>query len=132
MTSATRKPKSPLLTRLRRYCLSLPGTSEVGAWGHPNFRVAGRAFAVYEFYRGRPSIAVKSDLDLQEILIEDQRFFRTPYLGQHGWVSLWADQPLQWEMVKDLVMGSYRRVTPGPSSRRDRSGATPRGRKSRL
>src|SRR5215510_13700811 len=99
MKGTTRKPAAPLLAKLRRYCLSLPDTSEVEAWGHPNFRVAGKTFAVYEFYRGRPSIAVKSDLDLQEILIEDQKFFRTPYVGNRGWVSIWIDQPVKWDRI---------------------------------
>ena len=103
----------PLLARLRKLCLALPETSEVAAWGHPNFRVGGKTFAVYEFYKGRPNIAVKTEPGLQGILVDDEKFFRTPYVGQHGWVSVWVDQPVVWRLVRDLVLASYRLVDPG-------------------
>ena len=36
--------------KLRGLCLSLPETSEVGSWGHPNFRAGKKTFAVFETY----------------------------------------------------------------------------------
>lgn len=95
------------LERLRRLCLSLPGTSEVAAWGHPNFRVAGKTFAVFEFYKSRPCIAVKSEIGLQQLLVDSEHFFRTPYLGDRGWISVWVDRPVGWRLIGDLVRRSY-------------------------
>ena len=77
MTPKRREP--PMLTRLRRLCLSLPETTETASWGHPNFKVRGRTFAVYELYRGRPCLAVKAAPGMQQILIDDERIYRTPY-----------------------------------------------------
>ena len=108
----------PLLARVRKLCLSLSETSEVAAWGHPNFRVHGKTFAVYEFYKGRPNIAVKTEPGLQGILVDDEKFFRTPYIGQHGWVSVWVDQPVDWKLVRDLILASYRLVAPGRPARK--------------
>jgi len=94
------------LERLRRLCLSLPGTSEVAAWWHPNFRVAGKTFA--------PCIAVKSEIGLQQLLVDSEHFFRTPYLGDRGWISVWVDRPVGWRLIGDLVRRSYRLVGGGP------------------
>jgi hypothetical protein len=48
-----------VLQRLRELCLSLPETSEVGSWGHPNSRAGERTFATFERIDGRPSIAFR-------------------------------------------------------------------------
>jgi len=37
------------------------------------------------------------------------QFFVTPY-GREQWVSLWADNALDWKAVADLVDRSYRVV----------------------
>ena len=99
-----------LLQRLRAFALSLPGTSEVPSWGHPNFRAGAKTFAVYELCRGRPCIAVKLPRPDGEALLGDERFFVTPYIGKHGWVSLWVDAPVPWPLVRDLALRSYREV----------------------
>ena len=38
----------PLPSRVRKLCLSLPGTSGASSWGHPNFRAAKRTFVTFE------------------------------------------------------------------------------------
>jgi len=47
-----RKCDDEALRRVRKYCLSLPESSEVGSWGHPNFRAGKRTFAAYEWIKG--------------------------------------------------------------------------------
>lgn len=102
-------PRS-VFAELRAFALSLPETSEVEAWGHPNFRAGRRTFAAFEVVQGRPSIAVKLPRPDGEALLGDPRFFRTPYGGKHGWVSVWVDLPLARGFVQDLVLRSYRGV----------------------
>ncbi len=101
-----------MLEKLRDLCFSLPGVSEVEAWGHPNFRVGKKTFAVFELYRGRPCIAVKAEDGFQQILVDEVRFFRTPYIGNRGWVSAWVDRDVDWTLMKDLVKRSYRLMAP--------------------
>jgi predicted DNA-binding protein (MmcQ/YjbR family) len=50
-------------------------------------------------------------MELQGLFLDDSRFFRTPYVGKHGWVTLkvYAAR-LNWTEVRDLVRGSYRLV----------------------
>jgi predicted DNA-binding protein (MmcQ/YjbR family) len=102
-----------LLHRLRVFALSLPGTSEVPSWGHPNFRAGKKTFAVYELYKGRPCVAVKLPRPDGQALLGDPRFFVTPYIGKQGWVSLWVDEPVPWPLVRDLALRSYREVAAG-------------------
>jgi predicted DNA-binding protein (MmcQ/YjbR family) len=40
-------------------------------------------------------------------LIEDPRFFKTPYIGKQGWVSLIADKRPNWREVRQLIKESY-------------------------
>ena len=84
------------------------------ASGHPTFRVNERIFAVFEEYRGELTLAVQVGKPMQRIFLENPRFIRTPYLGQHGWVSLRLvrseQTPAAWEQIGDLVRGSYSRV----------------------
>jgi len=95
------------LTWLRSRCESLPAVEEVIAWGHPNFRVAGRAFAVFELYRGRPCIAVKAEREEQDLLIERFGFFKTPYVWKQGWVSTWVDVPFPLDLLEGLLKKAH-------------------------
>ena len=84
------------------------------ASGHPTFRVNERIFAVFEEYRGEPTLAVQVGKPRQRVFLEDSRFIRTPYLGQHGWVSLRlsrsAETAADWEEIASLIRGSYSMV----------------------
>ena len=97
------------LKTLRSLCLSLPETTETSSWGHPNFRAGKKTFVAFERVKGRPSIAFRLDPDDVDRLLHRKQFFVTPY-GRGQWVSLWADGPLDWRAVEDLVGRSYRLV----------------------
>jgi predicted DNA-binding protein (MmcQ/YjbR family) len=99
---------------IRRLCSALPGTAEVEAWGHPNFRVSGRTFAVFEIYKGRPCIAISADPEEQSFLVERFGFFKTPYVGNRGWVSAWVDQPAPFRLMRDLIAQAHRRSVRTP------------------
>ena len=103
------KPDS-VLKRLRTICLSLPEVTEVVTWGHPTFRAGRKDFAVFEQYRGEWCIAFREGHAWQHSLLDDPRFYFTPYAGKHGWVSLRINGPLDWSEVKELVLQSYRQV----------------------
>jgi predicted DNA-binding protein (MmcQ/YjbR family) len=101
-----------ILARLRKICLGLDEATEIVAWGHPTFRVRNKIFAALSGPEGEaPSISLKVGKSVQEIFLQDTRFFKTPYVGQHGWVSLRTDGPLDWEEVTELVRGSYELIS---------------------
>jgi predicted DNA-binding protein (MmcQ/YjbR family) len=97
------------LARLRALCLSLPETSETASWGHPNFKAGKKTFVAFERVKGRASMAFRLEPDEVERLLQQKRFFATPY-GRGLWVSVWADDPVDWRAVQDLVERSYRVV----------------------
>src|SRR5215467_11294802 len=99
-----------ILLKLREICLALPKTSETVTFGHPTFQVGTKTFSVLETYKGELSICVKVGKKMQPVFLEDDRFYRTPYVGQHGWVSLRANTKLNWKEIEGLVQGSYELV----------------------
>ena len=97
------------LTKLRALCLSLPETSETASWGHPNFKAGKKTFVAFERVKGRAAVAFRLEPDDVERLLQRKQFFATPY-GRGLWVSVWADGPVDWRAVQDLVDRSYRVV----------------------
>ena len=43
------------------------------------------------------------------MLLRRKLFFATPY-GRGLWISVWADVPLDWRVIADLLQRSYRVV----------------------
>lgn len=100
---------------VRRLCSRLPNVDEaVDAFGHLSFRVSDRPFVIIGEGPEGASVAVKTHPSTQEALlrVEGRRFFRTPYIGQHGWVSLWAETRLDPKEMEELITEAYARVAP--------------------
>jgi predicted DNA-binding protein (MmcQ/YjbR family) len=101
-----------IVKKLRAICLALPNTTETLTLGHPTWQVALKTFCVFEEYKGIPSIAFKAEKVKQAEFLKEDRFYRTPYVGQHGWVSLKADRTVDWTEVKRFIDTSYELITP--------------------
>jgi len=100
-----------VLVKLRPICLGLASTDETVTFGNPTFRVRQRMFTVLEIYQGQLCLVVKVGKESLGVFLADPRFFRAPYLGQHGWVSLrLSQQKIDWIEVTELVRGSYELV----------------------
>lgn len=109
-----------ILSRLREVCFAIPGVSETVTFRHPTFQLNGKTFCVFEKYKGELGICVKIEMELQGVFLDDPRFFRTPYIGKYGWVTLkvYAAR-LNWKEIRALVRGSYRLVAVGSPAARD-------------
>jgi predicted DNA-binding protein (MmcQ/YjbR family) len=57
-------------------------------------------------------MSIKADLYTQDRLIRRGAYVRTPYIGQHGWVSVEAGSELDWDEVEELVVDGYRHAAP--------------------
>ena len=103
-----------VVDKLRSICLDLPEATEGEGVGHPTFRVKDKIFAMRHPHEGRSSLWFKAPAGLQEALIqsEPEKFFRPPYVGQHGWVGLWLDIELDWEFARHLIIQSYQMTAP--------------------
>ncbi|MBI3892736.1 MAG: MmcQ/YjbR family DNA-binding protein [Candidatus Wallbacteria bacterium] len=101
------------LEKLRAICLTLPDTSERLTWGHPNFRVGEKIFASYYHEDGKSNLGFKTNLLIQEHLVEtDARFSVAAYVGQHGWVTMKLAGRVDWQEVEGFVRDSYRLIAP--------------------
>jgi predicted DNA-binding protein (MmcQ/YjbR family) len=112
--------EADILKNLRKVCLAQPDAEETISFGHPTFRLrGGKIVAVLETYKGRLGICVNVGKLLQGIFLDDPRFFRTPYIGKHGWVTLRAyAAPLDWKEIRELVRGSYLLAAPATAKNR--------------
>jgi len=98
------------LKHVRSFCLALPETSEIEAWGHPTFRAGKKMFAAFGEGEDGLTIGLRVGFDRQEELLADNRFFPTPYAAHQGWVSLRLDAQTDWDEVTGLVREAYRQV----------------------
>lgn len=122
-----------ILARLQKICLALPDTKLAYIWDHPHFRVRGKIFVSFSESKGEWGISLKVGELMQGVFLNDARFFRAPYVGKYGWVTLRVDAaPLNWAEIRELVKGSYQLVAakalrrspsrqPGPKKRRIKS-----------
>jgi predicted DNA-binding protein (MmcQ/YjbR family) len=104
--------------RLRRAALAYPETTEDLPWGHPAFKVRGKAFA---FMSGgdkeRPdALTLSVKLPQSRDLALDTGFAEPTHygLGKHGWVTLTlkpkGGPPL--DVVLAWIDESYRAIAP--------------------
>jgi predicted DNA-binding protein (MmcQ/YjbR family) len=96
-----------MIVRLRKICMALANVEEKKIFDHATFRIGGKMFCLYHGTEDAPAIAVKVGKMEQGIFLADARFFKTPYIGHQGWVSLPAKAPLDWKEIAELVKGSY-------------------------
>lgn len=107
------------LAKLRKTCLALPGAKVTHTWGHPHFRVREKIFVSFGEYKGEWGISLKVGRLMQGVFLDDPRFFRAPYVGKYGWVTLRLDAaPLNWVEIRELVKGSYQLVAAGAPKKR--------------
>jgi hypothetical protein len=94
----TRQPAPRLddgtqLRRLRRLCLSIPGTTEKVSHGAPTFFTPKRVFATFvdnHHDDGHVAAWLPAGPGVQEALIEEASdvYFRPPYVGCKGWIGV--------------------------------------------
>ena len=104
-----------VLRRLRRIYEPLGGVvEERDKFGHVSIRVGKKTLAMLGSTNdGVPSLGLKSDLTTQALLVERGGFYRTPYVGQHGWVSIDGTvKQLDWLVIEDVLVATYRAVAP--------------------
>lgn len=102
------------LARLDALCRPYPGAESYVMVHHPAWRVAGKPFVIAGLAgtEAEPTVCFKLAKEEQPIALRDPRFFKTPYIGQHGWTTLRAGAAPDWDEIARLIEHSYRRVAP--------------------
>jgi predicted DNA-binding protein (MmcQ/YjbR family) len=102
-----------IIDQVREICGSIPEVTEGrDGFGHTVFKVRKKTFVMIGDGYGKGSLSIKSDPTTQALLIKRGPWERTPYIGQHGWVSVWGDGPIDWDDVRELVRDAYRLAAP--------------------
>ena len=96
------------LAKLRALCLELSDVTETVSYGHPTWKVRAVTFAVFEQYKGDWCVAILAEPARQKLLIEsDDRFYRTPYIGEQGWVSFKLEGRVPWARLGTLLREAH-------------------------
>jgi len=109
-------PSPPeVLARLRALCLEHPNVTERPSHGEPAWFVGGKRQFVtladhhhddrFAFWAAAPAAA-------QEILIDNDpvTYFRPPYVGHRGWIGVYLDVPIDWDVIAERVREAYSTV----------------------
>ena len=97
-----------LLSRVRDFCANLPETAEVTQFGKPSFKAGKKTFLSVHRGGRRLGLQLWVGPQLQATLTEDPRFTIPMYIGHRGWIDLDVEDHLDWDEVRELVLGSYR------------------------
>jgi predicted DNA-binding protein (MmcQ/YjbR family) len=96
-----------MLEQVRDICKTLPEVVElIDGHGHTTFKVKDKSFIIMSDY----GITFKSDLESQEILVQQEQFSKAAYIGHRGWVSI--RDPQDWEEMGVLLKEAYLHAAP--------------------
>lgn len=102
-----------LVAALRKACGDLPEVEDgVDGFGHTTFRVRRRSFVIAGMGEDGLTVSIKSDLANQALLTRREPYYRTPYIGQHGWISIDDPDDEQWPEVEALIHDGWRLAAP--------------------
>ncbi|GIO09984.1 hypothetical protein J31TS6_60120 [Brevibacillus reuszeri] len=103
-----------LVDAVRKLAMRLPEVNEqVDAFGHTSFRVNNKPFVMLgEGGLEGPSLSLKTLKLTQETLVQQDRFYKTPYIGQHGWTSIRGKDITDWKEIEDYLLEGYLRSAP--------------------
>lgn len=102
-----------MLEKVCQICVAFPEVEEIiDGFGHTTFKVKGKSFVMMGENDGHAVLSFKSDLETQQLLLQEERYVKTPYIGQHGWVSIKKGEPIDWNDLEGLIKEAYLRAAP--------------------
>jgi phosphoribosylglycinamide formyltransferase-1 len=110
--------EDPRLARLTKIAFAFPEVTRVYHGSHAQFLVRKKTFAYFQNdHHGDGIVAVTCKVLPGDNSVltnaSPDRFYLPAYIGSRGWVALRLDVgPVDWDEVKELLMGSYRLVAP--------------------
>lgn len=125
------RPLTPMELRVRskleRLIKSKLGGTEIvrDGFGHTVLKFRKKSIVMMGAGHDQKGIhlALKADRFTQDHLIQQGVFTRTPYIGQHGWVSLSAEKAIakEWKIVERLLLDAYTQLLPKKKENAGRS-----------
>ena len=101
--------------KISAIALALPDTKLTMTWGSPHFRVGDKIFCGFGSEDGKQVLGVKLEMLHAKSVVKEARFWPSPYVGKHGWVSTDVTQRKSWDEVAELIRESYGLIAPKAS-----------------
>jgi predicted DNA-binding protein (MmcQ/YjbR family) len=96
---------------IRRFCLSLPETTESLQWGETLcFKVRGKLFVLLSLDAVPPTVCFKTTPERFAELLEYEGIVVAPYVGRYKWVLLERLDVLPRQELEELIQQSYKMV----------------------
>ena len=93
---------------VRRYCLTLPHTTETVQWGSDLvFKIAGKMYTVAALEPGDHWLSFKCTPEDFDNLVEREGIIPAPYMARAHWVSLETENALVPAEIRKLIRQSY-------------------------
>ena len=113
MKSGQRKIKIKTVTfdTVRQIAKTLPAAEESTSYGTPAFKVKGKLFA--RLHQDGESLVIGVDFEAREEMMsaEPEKFYITDHYLNYSWMLVRLSK-VRPDELKDLLIGSWRRVTP--------------------
>ena len=113
MKSGQRKIKIKTVTfdTVRQIAKTLPGAEESTSYGTPAFKVKGKLFA--RLHQDGESLVIGVDFEAREEMMsaEPEKFYITDHYLNYPWMLVRLSK-VRPDELKDLLIGSWRRVAP--------------------
>jgi phosphoribosylglycinamide formyltransferase-1 len=125
---AKRPAEDSRLSRLTEIALALPETMRKVLGSHAQFLVRKKTFAYFlDNHHGDGIVAVTCKVlpgDNKALAeAKPRKFYLPSYIASRGWVALRLDVgKIDWDEVKELLMGSYLLVAPKKLAERVKGG----------
>lgn len=96
---------------IRRFCLSLPHTTETVQWANDLvFKIGGKMYAVAPLEPAAVALSFKCSPENFAELTERPGIIPAPYLARAQWVALENEDALTAAELKPLLKGAYELV----------------------
>ena len=96
------------LESMRRYCMSMPHTTETVQWGSDLvFKIGGKMFAVAATEPAKVCMSFKCTPEDFADLAERPGIIPAPYMARAQWVALESDDALPAAELKRLLRQAY-------------------------
>jgi predicted DNA-binding protein (MmcQ/YjbR family) len=93
---------------VRRFCLSLPHTTETVQWGNDLvFKIGGKMYAVACLEPGEYFMSFKCSPETYAELVEREDVAPAPYLARASWVALRSPDALPAGELRTLLRDAY-------------------------
>ena len=104
--------RKAVFEKMRKVCLAFPDAKETITWGSPHYRINDKIFAGIGDEKGKLTVGFKLEMDHAHAIVQDDRFWPSPYVGKHGWVTTAVGPKTNWKQIQAFVAESYGLIAP--------------------